>query len=63
MNDKMQRLEEIKDQIKELAWEAHKLTGGSESARRTWYAGIICALESDNDYLSQERTLQNGIEE
>jgi hypothetical protein len=60
LNDKMERLEEIKDQIKELAWDAHKLIGGSEGVSRTWYASIISALDADPDHVSREPTLQRG---
>jgi len=62
----LERLIEIKDEIKELVNEARDTinsTSEAERARAYWYAHILCALDSDNDYLGGSMvTMQDSID-
>lgn len=65
---RLPRLEEIHDEIRNLSLEAINLVGlldptKKERARKTWYAHIRMALDSDHGFLgSTVRTLQEEIE-
>jgi chromosome segregation ATPase len=66
--DSTARLEEIKDEIKELLAEAKQIVRKQnrhewESASGYWYSHILCALDDDHDYLGGSMsTMQDTID-
>ena len=64
--EELERLAEIKDEIKELIGEAVEMTDGTSEearARSYWYAHIVGALDSDHGYLGGSMmTMQDSID-
>jgi len=62
----LERLIEIKDEIKELVNEARDTINSTSEAKRArayWCAYILCALDSDHDYLGGSMvTMQDSID-
>lgn len=54
-NKKSDRFEEIMSEIKQLAHEAYELiprgSFAQQQAKAYWYPHILCAIDTDNDYL------------
>jgi hypothetical protein len=70
MIDDVERLEEIKDEIKELVEEAIGIVRSSgtrttyETARTYWYAHILGALDKDHEFLGGSMTtMEDTIED
>ena len=63
--EEFDRLLDIKNEIKELVKEARDTIAGTSEADRTevyWYAHILCALDSDHEYLGDSMvTMQDSI--
>lgn len=62
-----QRLEEIKDEIKDLLEEAKQIVRKDDrawqQAKSYWYAHIVSALDKDHDYLGSSMiTMQDTID-
>lgn len=64
--ERIERLTEIKDQMKELLGEAEQLlrdTNEEDSARAYWMAHIRCSLDDDHMYLGGSMvTMQTTID-
>lgn len=59
------RLEEIKDEMKALVREAIGLVRGTkeyERARAYWYGHIVSNLDDDHTYLGHQTTIQDTVE-
>ena len=69
MSSQSNRLEEIKDEIKDLLEESRRIihfNGNKldwERAKSYWFAHIQCALDKNNDYLGSSMfTMQDTID-
>lgn len=64
-HERAERLNEIKDEVKELMTEALRLVRGTREepvARSYWYAHIACALDQEHEYASRQiGTMQESI--
>ena len=66
-SDEVERLLDIKEEIKQLAEEAMQLVRGTSAegrARGYWYSQLVMALDDDHGYMgSATYTLQSAIDE
>lgn len=67
IQDRINRLEEVKDEIKELVKEARRLCNNTSEEKRCdsyWHSHIVGALDNDHGYLGCSfYTLQDSIDE
>jgi hypothetical protein len=65
----VERLNEIRDELSELADEAYRIVrelspNRADAAKAYWYAQLVMAISDDHDYLgSGSHTLQDSIDE
>jgi len=63
MYEKIGELTSIKEEIRSLVTEALELAGNDENAKNTWFAQIIKSLDNNHEWLPQEHTMQDAIDE
>jgi len=64
--ESLQRLSDIRDEIKDLVQEAFDIVRDEDAqtashAKNSWYAHIICALDTNHSYLDRSDTIADTI--
>lgn len=64
MQERIEELNFLKEEIRNLAREALAVAGDDDNSRRTWFAQIITALDSDHEFLGKaSHTIQDTLDE
>jgi len=64
IQERIEELDHIKEEIRYLVQEALAVAGDDDTAKRTWFARILTALDDDHEFLGKaSHTIQDTIDE